>query len=623
MRRAALSLWLSAVLCLTALAPVQPQWRRLDSPNFIVIGEVGAGELRDVAVKFEGFRETLGRVFGERLTATAVPTVVLVFRSDASFTPFKTKYQGKTVNMSGVFVPRRDVNHIALVSNGDEEDLRVIFHEYAHLLISNTGQRIPVWLNEGLAEYYSTFELQRGGREALIGRAIPGHLQRLINASLIKLPELLAVTHDSPLYNENDRRSIFYPQSWALTHMLLRGDRAPQLATYLDQLSAGATTADAWQKAFGAQDIQRDLDVYIRRVSYSATLYKFTDKLAAFEGSAVPMAPADTQAFLAGFQTQRGDQDDAAARLASANKLDPNNTRVKLGTATLALAQRDPGLALARLRTAGKLDDWYLNYVAGVTLAAVGEGRPSAITPDDLAQARRFFAAARDDRPEFANALARMAGMEMWSAAGPTAETRTMLERARELAPGRHEYAMLLAQVLARQGQFEAARAVLGPLFTPTYPPEVRDQAKRLMGTIVDREARIAQANLRTATPGTTSGTSERTSGVERTPPRAPGVTLVFRPLKADEQRLEGTLERVECVSGKGITFHVKSGAELVAITSPSFAGIEFIVFRDDLKGNIQCGPFNPPAPVYATWKPGSTQGSKVAVAFEFLPLKR
>ena len=625
MRRAALCLWLPAVLALTALAPLQPQWRRLDSPNFIVIGEVGAGELRNIAVQFEGFRETLGRVLGERITSTAVPTVVIVFRSDASFTPFKPKYQGKAVNLSGLFVPRRDVNHIAMVTDGDIEDLRIVFHEYAHLLISNTGQRIPVWLNEGLAEYYSTFELQRGGREALIGRPIDGHLQRLTSTALIKLPELLAVTHESPLYNETSRRSIFYSQAWALTHMLLRSDRAQQLDTYLQQLSAGATTAEAWQKAFGAQDIQRDLDIYIRRVSFSGTLYRFTDKLAAFGGSAAPLAQADAQAFLAGFQTQRGELDDAAARFATAEKLEPDNARVKLGTATLALARRNPGLALERVRPADKLDDWFLNYVAGVTFAAAGEGRPTAVTPDDLAQARRFFAAARADRPEFANALARMAGMEMWSAAGPTADTRAALERARSMAPGRHEYAMLLAQVLSRQGEFEAARSVLGPLFTPTYPPEVRESAKRLMGTIVDREARITQANLRAIAPaGTTAVTSgAETAGAAGKPPAQPGVTLVFRPLQAGEQRLEGTLERIDCVSGKGVTFQVRSGSDLVGITSPSFTGVAFIVFRDDLKGSVQCGPFNPPAPVYATWKPGSTPDSKVAVAFEFLPLKR
>ena len=59
--------------------PASAQWRRLDSPNFVVIGDVSARDLRDVAVQFEGFRETMTRVLGTRVTTTAVPTVVVVF----------------------------------------------------------------------------------------------------------------------------------------------------------------------------------------------------------------------------------------------------------------------------------------------------------------------------------------------------------------------------------------------------------------------------------------------------------------------------------------------------------------------------------------------------------------
>jgi hypothetical protein len=34
---------------------------------------------------------------------------------------------------------------------------------------------------------------------------------------------LFAVDRESPYYNELDKMSIFYAQSWALTHMLMLG----------------------------------------------------------------------------------------------------------------------------------------------------------------------------------------------------------------------------------------------------------------------------------------------------------------------------------------------------------------------------------------------------------------
>ncbi len=220
-RRFLSSILLAVALALLAAAPCAAEWRRLDSPNFVIVGDVGAGTLRDIAIRFEGFRETLSRVLTDRVTSTAVPTIVIVFPSDKAFTPFKPKYQGKPIELAGLFLSRGDVNYIALVSTGGEETMRVVFHEYAHLIISNVARNIPIWLNEGLAEYYSTYRMEAGGREAVLGAAIPSHLMLLNDATPMPLAELLAVTEDSPMYNEGSRRSVFYAQSWALAHMLL------------------------------------------------------------------------------------------------------------------------------------------------------------------------------------------------------------------------------------------------------------------------------------------------------------------------------------------------------------------------------------------------------------------
>jgi hypothetical protein len=87
------------VLCTLVASPCAAEWRRVDSPNFVVVGDVSVGTLRDTGLNFEGFRETLSRVLTDRVTGTAVPTVVLVFSSDRAFTPFKPKYQGEAVEV--------------------------------------------------------------------------------------------------------------------------------------------------------------------------------------------------------------------------------------------------------------------------------------------------------------------------------------------------------------------------------------------------------------------------------------------------------------------------------------------------------------------------------------------
>ena len=118
-----------------------------------------------------------------------MPTVVIVFPSERAFTPFKPIFQGKPVAIAGLFLRGQDANYIAVVADSNQDGLRVVFHEYTHLVVSNVMGNIPAWLSEGLAEYYSTYEVSAGGREAVLGRPIAQHLQRLQDTRLLKLDE--------------------------------------------------------------------------------------------------------------------------------------------------------------------------------------------------------------------------------------------------------------------------------------------------------------------------------------------------------------------------------------------------------------------------------------------------
>jgi hypothetical protein len=55
MRRPFLAALVACVMWVSAAVPCGAEWRRIDTPNFTVIGDVSARTLRDVAVKFEGF----------------------------------------------------------------------------------------------------------------------------------------------------------------------------------------------------------------------------------------------------------------------------------------------------------------------------------------------------------------------------------------------------------------------------------------------------------------------------------------------------------------------------------------------------------------------------------------
>ena len=71
------------------------------------------------------------------------------------------------------FQPGQDRNYIALSAVIDDANYRftVIFHEFVHLLVKYNVQDMPLWFNEGLAEYYSTFQIKVWRSQSLVGKS--------------------------------------------------------------------------------------------------------------------------------------------------------------------------------------------------------------------------------------------------------------------------------------------------------------------------------------------------------------------------------------------------------------------------------------------------------------------
>jgi hypothetical protein len=633
----------AALLCalLAIAAPASAAWRRVDTPNFIVIGDVSARELRATAAKFEGFHEALRRVLPSSTTTAPVPTVVIVFPNDAAFMPFKPQYQGKPrEGVAGYAAAGRDVNYIAMLSAGEAGD-RVIFHEYAHMILANAVARVPLWLNEGLAEFYSTFALMNDGRRAQIGRPIVEHLL-LLNGSLhVPLADLLKVDHASPLYNEGNRASDFYAESWALTHMLLNGQpsRVNELTDYLRRVSAGATEMQAWEQVFGTQRTDNELRVYLRRPTFTALVLDFAEKIAAVPATETTLSAADTAAFLASLQVRNLGPEAAAKLLDSPLKQEPTSVAANVALARIDLARNDPASVAKRLLALTPPNDWFFAYEAGTFLTEAAEADRSLAGPGDvLTRASQLLESVRRTHPDLPNALAQLAAIEILTGTSPpTKDAQDDIARARALSPGRIEFALTQAELFANARDFAAARAVLGPLMTPLYPEEVRNSARRLMSGLVNFEQSLSANRSRAPAPGSNAGTpagtpasNERSRSIavpdaDQDKPRDTTgqgrVIPIFRTVQPGEQRIEGVLERIDCPGGAPVRFIVREASGLTPIEVARMADVDFISYRDDLTGGVSCGPFKEPMRVYVTVREQPPPGSqKTLVAVEFLP---
>jgi hypothetical protein len=147
------------------------------------------------------------------------------------------------------------------------------------------------------------------------------------------------------------------------------------------------------------------------------------------------------------------------------------------------------------------------------------------------------------------------------------------------------------------------------------FPADIRDTARRVMVYIVRMEAASTAAGSAAADEACAARTP---AGVPASFPN--DFQPIYRTLQPGEQRLEGELERIECVQGGAAIFHLRTADGPARADAPQMANVEFITYRDDVSGSVKCGVLPKPLPVYVAWRPGDGQpDTKIAVAIEFV----
>ncbi|HYO90455.1 MAG TPA: DUF1570 domain-containing protein, partial [Pyrinomonadaceae bacterium] len=282
-------------------------WIKIRSRNFLLVGNADEQEVRLVATRLEQFRE----VFKQLLPAgnhfdPRVPTTLIVFRDDLAYRPFEPLYQGRPSDVAGYFLSSPYMNYITLSADSQHERgaAALAFHEYVHLLVKNSFERAPLWFNEGLAEFYSAFEITNGNRKVKLGQPIKNRLLTLRRRELLPLNTLFEVDDQSPFYHEPGKREIFYAQSWALVHYLLNGNeglRRTQLLRYLDLLASGQKHDDAFRQSFQTDliTLENELRQYVRRGKFEEQSVTFAQPLE-FDTrvQSTLMAEAEAQCYL-------------------------------------------------------------------------------------------------------------------------------------------------------------------------------------------------------------------------------------------------------------------------------------------------------------------------------------
>ena len=572
-------------------------WLEARSPNFIVVTNSGEKQARKTAIQFEQIR-ALFRMSIPTVGAHPSPVItILAVKDEESLRALLPEYWAKGHSHPAGFFNFRMNQYYAAVELDAQgtNPYETIYHEYYHSVTLPYFPNLPLWVAEGLADFYGNTQI--GDKDAGMGYPDPELIAELKEGQFIPLETLFKVDHSSPYYNEQNKTSLFYAESWALVHYLMVGDRSAhkqKFVDYLTALSTGATQDEAAAKAFGdLKRFQTALRYYIGSYSFFYMRSPAPPKLAGADLKVRELSEAEVDAYRGGFMAARGRTQDAKQILQEALRLDP---KLALAFQNLGLADfvdGQPAKALSDVSEAISLDP--KNGLTRFLRAYLSfRGSEPMNDPQIESDLRAAIAAS----PEFAPSYSLLA---VYLAAGGESlpEALSFAQKAIALEPGNGSYQLSLAQVLARMKRYDEAQIAALRAQASAESPEKRAQVDSFLTYM--RQARSFQDGQVNGNAVPTNPSNISTKGSEP----ARGNSEASEEIGLQEA--SGEVTKASCQES-GPMLEIKTDSGIVRLHSPTGGGVQIMTMFTPPMGFDPCKSLNG-ANVTVEYKPDDAKG--------------
>jgi Tfp pilus assembly protein PilF len=606
--------------CLAALALIasagpgvaKDSWIEVRSPNFTVLGNVSEGSARQIADHFEQFRELFESAFPKVRVDLGKPLVIFAVKNEDAMKLLLPGYWETKghVHPAGIYVPGEDKHFVVVRENTEGENpYQIVYHEYTHALMDLNYRGLPLWLGEGVAEFLGNSTLHE--KSAEIGNIASYHLEVLQQNRLIPVEELLQINRDSPYYNEANRTSIFYAESWMLVHYLMLDPDARKqqlLQHFLTSWDASGNALDAAQKTFG--DLKKFTDAmekYANQKRFfvgtvNTTLHPDPKSYSLRALSQAEIDAARGELYL---HTQRPKE--ARVALNSAVQLQPNLAEAHQGLGELAFSNNDLETAEKEFTTAAQLNpNDFINYF----YQARSLMHHGMATPQQAEQVAADLEKTISLNPNYAAAYSVLASI--YSMRPETREKAFVAgRRSIQLEPGNLSYAVNFAYVLLNTGRVADAKVLSQRISATAKSPGEQKMAHHLSELVATREehdkqiAAYAEAAKHANDPanqpktGTAAIPSLATATAKNTPPIGSNSTRTG----PAQYSLEGKIASIDCAAQSEGTLAVLVNSVLMKF---HYADLTKVELRSTAK------TANGTAPACKAWK-----GQKAKVTFE------
>jgi tetratricopeptide (TPR) repeat protein len=402
-------------------AKAEHPWIEIRSPHFRVLTNGSSAEGRKVANEFEQMRHVFVLLFKTEDVDPSAPLTIFAARSGDTFKELEPlAWKATHGNVAGNFLEGWERQYaVVRLDTWVDENQVVVYHEYTHSILHARAHWMPIWMDEGMAEFYGYTRFQDD--RILVG-APSKRLGELRRNSLLPVSKMLETTSYSPLFKDEEQLQLFYAESWAMVHYMIFGkgmDGGDKLGIYLKRLEDGSPQAKVFQEVFGdMKAFDKGLSNYLDTTSFKAGVLPPDGGMDPKSFQERSLTPAETVYSFGCVQVGSHDYANAKASLLKAIGLDPG----------LAEAHEELG---------------YLDFDAENDVDAVTEWkRALEIDPN---RARALFATTM---------IHFQAANE---STGELVSTQTVLRRVTELAPKFAPAYAELALIEGRMGQMQIA----------------------------------------------------------------------------------------------------------------------------------------------------------------------
>jgi len=453
------------------------RWIEIRSEHFVLASALSEQRSTALALQLENFRAAVDVLTGAKGIEDPIPTKIYLL-------PRAEEALGFRGSLGGYFSAHMRANYAVMIPSGSYSD-DILKHEYTHYLIANRDLRqFPPWLNEGLAEVFSTLRVE--GSVVEFGRGPDGRINNLVTENWISFESVL---DRRPGQMGGRFAAMFYAQSWLLVHYLMvgggRAEFPANVADYVRRLESREPPLPAFEAAFELEvgSLERQLIDYARRMGY----YRFTLKTpfseAALRTREIPID--EVAADLGLLALMRGNHDDAKEMYEAALAANPDNANALIGLADLhKFADRyEEAASLYERALALEPNDaeHLLDY--GEYFLDRARAEPSADARGELlVEARRRFAQSYrldPDNPETLteNGLTYLFGGE------DIDKGLESLEAAHDLLPSQPDIQIMLAQAYIVARDTVRARELLEGLLATSHE-ERAEQLEKLLADL-------------------------------------------------------------------------------------------------------------------------------------------